>query len=327
MEALLQVRDLAVSYSDGARTQIPAVTGVSFDVRAGEAVGILGESGCGKTTTALALTRLLPCTAQIVSGHVLYRDKALLDLPEREMERVRGAQISLIFSEPSVALNPVVCVGDQIVEVIRAHRSWPRRRCRAEAESLLTLVHLQATPRIYRAFPHELSGGQKQRVLIAQAVACGPALVIADEPTASLDTLVQEEILDLLRELKAGSQTSFLFISHHPEVLGRIADRLLVMYAGRIVEEGDLDDIYKSPMHPYTQGLLQASPSKPGEGDACRGKRMSPIPGSPPDMNDLPRGCAFAPRCPSRMEACTLCDPPEKELSGNRTVRCFACGN
>ncbi len=327
MEALLQVRDLTVSYSDGRNLQVPAVAGISFDIHAGEAVGLLGESGCGKTTTALSVSRLLPSSANIIAGQVRFRDRELLELPEHDMERIRGGTISMIFSEPSSALNPVLCVGDQIAEVIRAHRPWGRSRCRVEAETLLARVHLQDAAHVYRAFPHELSGGQNQRVLIAQALACRPSLVIADEPTTSLDTLTQAEILDLLRHLKASSQTAFLFISHHPGVLARLADRLLVMYAGRIVEEGGLNEVYSSPMHPYTQGLLRSTPANNGEGGIPRRRRLSPIPGSPPDMNDLPVGCVFAPRCPVRLEVCVTREPQTTDLSGKRRVRCFAPGN
>ncbi len=327
MDALLQARDLTISYRNGGRRETPAVVGASFDIHAGEAVGLLGESGCGKSTTALSLPRLLPGSARILDGQVWYRGRDLLQLPDREMERIRGAEISLIFQEAAIALNPVMCAGDQVADVIRAHRSWTRRRCRAEAESLLAQVRLQDVARVSRSFPHELSGGQNQRVLIAQALACGASLVIADEPTTGLDTRTQAEILDLLKELKKRSQTSFLFISHHPGVLAGLADRLLVMYAGRIVEEGDLLQVYTSPRHPYTQGLLRSMPAIPaGASDDTR-KRLIPIPGSPPDMSDLPPGCPFAPRCPVRMDVCSLREPPITDLSGSRRVRCFVYGN
>lgn len=327
MDALLEVRDLTITYRTDGRMETPAVVGVSFDIHAGEAVGLLGESGCGKTTTALSLPRLLHGSARVVRGQVRYRGRELLTLPEREMERMRGEEISLIFPEPSIALNPVICIGNQIAEVIRAHRPWRMRRCRMEAESLLAQVHLQDVARIYKAFPHELSGGQNQRVLIAQALACGPSLVIADEPTAGLDARTQAEILDLIGEQKIRYHTAFLFISHHPGVLARVADRLLVMYAGRIVEEGDLIQVYRNPMHPYTQGLLRSAPLKPAASDVSTPKHLFPIPGSPPDMNDLPPGCPFAPRCPLRMDVCALREPQYTDLGGSRRVRCYAHGN
>ena len=327
MDALLQARDLTISYRDGDRKETPAVVGASFDILAGEAVGLLGESGCGKTTAALSLPRLLPGSARILGGQVCYRGRDLLPLADREMEGIRGAEISFIFQDAAIALNPVMCVGDQVADVIHAHRPWTRRRCRAEAESLLAQVRLPDVPRVYKAFPHELSGGQNQRVLIAQALACRASLVIADEPTTGLDTRTQAEILDLLKELKTRSQTSFLFISHHPWVLAGLADRLLVMYAGRIVEEGDLLQVYANPRHPYTQGLLRSMPAIPAEGSDNTRKRLIPIPGSPPDMSDLPPGCPFAPRCPVRMDVCSLREPSITDLTGNRRVRCFAYGN
>jgi len=326
MDALLQVQNLTINYDNGRCFEIPAVAGVTFDIYEGEAVGLLGESGCGKTTIALSLPRLLPDSANIVQGQVRYRDRELLTLPERDMERIRGEEISLIFSEPSLALNPVMCVGNQIAEVLHAHRSWESRRCRLEAEALLARVHLQDTARIYKAFPHELSGGQNQRVLIAQALACNPSLIIADEPTTSLDVRTQTEILNLFRELKRESRTAFLFISHHPGVLAAVADRLLVMYAGRIVEEGVLLQVYANPLHPYTRGLLQSAPPKPYS-SAFGKKRLSPIPGNPPDMATLKPGCPFAPRCPVRMEICAISEPGYTNPGGNRLVRCHAYVN
>lgn len=327
MDALLQARDLTITYRAGSHAATPAVVRVSFDIHAGEVVGLLGESGCGKTTTALSLLRLLPPTADVIRGAILYRGKDLLRLSEREMGRIRGEEIALIFQEPSLSLNPVIRVGDQIAEVIRAHRSWGSPRCRTVAEALLAKVRLQDVSRMYQSYPHELSGGQNQRILIAQALACEPALIIADEPTTGLDAITQAEILDLLRELKTESHTAFLFISHHPGVLAMLADRMLVMYAGRIVEEGDLAQIYRTPRHPYTQGLLRSMPVKPdGDIDFNR-KHLVPIPGSPPDMNNLTPGCPFAPRCSMRMRVCTLHEPQCIELEGSRKVRCFAYGN
>jgi oligopeptide/dipeptide ABC transporter ATP-binding protein len=263
----------------------------------------------------------------MVRGSVRFRGRELSTLPEAELSRLRGAEIALIFQEPSIALNPVICVGDQVTEVIRAHRPWEARRCRKEAESLLARVRLPAGGRVYHAYPHELSGGQNQRVLIAQALACGPSLIIADEPMSGLDAETQAGILELLLELKTHSRVAFLFISHHPGVLARLADRLLVMYAGQIVEEGSLPQVFRTPRHPYTQGLLH---SLPAAADACAGKdrkRLVPIRGAPPDMNDLPPGCAFAPRCPLRMDICDLQEPQLVELGGDRQVRCFAHDN
>ncbi len=252
-EILFQVRDLVVQYKAG---ETPAVDGVSFEIAPGEAVGLLGESGCGKTTTALALIRMLPPAARLVRGSIQFRGRELLALQEPELEKIRGAEISVIFQEPATALNPVMRVGDQVAEVVRAHRPWSRRVCRAEAESLLAEVCLGDVSRIYAAYPHQLSGGQRQRIAIAQAVACKPPLLIADEPTAALDAKVQAEILDLLKDLQQRRNMALLLISHNPGVLARMADRLLVMQAGKIVEQGPVSEVCRNPQHPYTQALL-----------------------------------------------------------------------
>ena len=324
-EELLRVHDLSVRFCSDSAAEIPAVDGVSFAIAAGEAVGLLGESGCGKTTTALSLLRLLPPTGRVVRGSIRFRERELLTLDEHELERLRGAEISLIFQEPAVALNPVMRVGDQITDVIRAHQGWSRRRCRAEAESVLAQVRLSDTARIYTAYPHQLSGGQRQRVVIAQALACRPALVIADEPTAALDTTIQMEILALLKELKERFQLALLFISHSPSILAGLADRLMVMYAGRIIEEGRLEQVYRNPLHPYTQGLLRCIPQPPGQ-IAMAKKQLPSIAGSPPDLARLPSGCPFEPRCPDRMEICTTRDPEEVRPEASRRVRCFKYG-
>ncbi len=322
MEPILQVSDLTVNYRGRGGLEAPAVAGVSFALRPGEAVGMLGESGCGKTTTALAMLRLLPANARLIRGAVRYRGKNLLELRRRELESIRGAEVAFIFHEPSLALNPVLRVGNQVAEVLRAHGSWDRRRRRQKTEELLNQVGLGDASRIYAAFPHELSGGQKQRILIAQALACNPSVIIADEPTVGLDACIQAEILELLRDLKQRLRTAFLFISHQPEALTRLADRLLVMYAGRIVEEGALPQVYDHPLHPYTQGLLRSSPPKAGEARADRSRHLAQIEGSPPDMNDLPIGCKFAPRCAVRVSACEGIEPPCCKVQDDRRVSC-----
>ncbi len=323
MPCLLQVSHLTVNYRTGCGTETTAVAGVSFAIGAGEVVGLLGESGCGKSTTALALLRLLPFNARIIRGSVAFGGRNLLDLPDKDLTRIRGNEVSFIFHEPSVALNPVLRVGRQISEVLRAHRPWTSSRCQWEAGQLLARVGLSGSSDIHDAFPHELSGGQKQRVLIAQALACDPALIIADEPTTGLDTHTQADILDVLKDLKERRQTAFLLISHHPGVLARLADRLLVMYAGRIVEEGRLTEVYARPRHPYTAGLLAATPGRNGCPNSSR--RLVPIPGNPPDMNDAHAGCPFVPRCPIRMDICSSQEPGERILDSGVRVWCHAC--
>jgi oligopeptide/dipeptide ABC transporter ATP-binding protein len=325
-EALLQVHELTVRFPSGDGREIPAVEGVSFEIAAGEVVGLLGESGCGKTSTALSLLRLLPPAGRIVGGSIRFRGIELLSLEERQLEKIRGNQVSVIFQEPSLALNPVMRVGEQISEVLRAHRPGDRRRYREEARAMLYQVRLADADRIYDAYPHQLSGGQRQRVVIAQALVCQPALVIADEPTAALDTTVQAEILALLGELKRQLKIAFLLISHNPAVLATLADRLLVMYAGRIVEAGGLRDVFRQPLHPYTAALLMASPLAEGGPVPAASRRLPSIPGAPPDLAHLPPCCPFASRCPEKMNACTMREPMEVKPEDRRSVRCFKYG-
>lgn len=323
---MLEVRDLTVRYPSPRGGEVRAVEGVTFSIGAGEAVGLLGESGCGKTSVALSLLRLPPAAGCTVRGEVRFKGSDLRCLDERELEKIRGAEISLIFQEPSLALNPVMRVGDQIGEVLRAHQSWGRRRRRSEVLSLLEQVRFEGAGGVYDVFPHELSGGQRQRVLIAQALACRPALVVADEPTTGLDSRTQAEILALLRDLKSRMRTSFLFISHHPGVLAGLADRLMVMYAGKIVEEGPLGETYANPLHPYTQGLIRSMPGKPADGATKRRTRLHTIAGAPADTAERFAGCAFSARCPDRVECCDSREPVEI-LFGARRVRCFKYEN
>ncbi|MFY9585627.1 MAG: ABC transporter ATP-binding protein [Candidatus Acidiferrales bacterium] len=323
---LLQVRDLTVRLEASTGGFVHAIEGVSLDVAAGEAVGILGESGCGKTTVALALLRLLPRDGQIVRGSVEFAGCDLVAADESELEKIRGAGISLIFQEPGIALNPVMRVGDQVSEVIYAHRKWNWKRCREEAAAAVAEVFPRDAARISRTYPHELSGGQRQRVLIAQAIACGPALVIADEPTAALDTTTQAEILALIKQLKQRLRVALVLITHNPALLVGLADRILVMYAGRVVEEGPLEQVYHEPLHPYTRGLLRSVP-EPGSAGAAGPKTPLPtIPGSPPDLARLPAGCHFEPRCADRMAVCTTREPGEVRPEVARRVRCFKYG-
>jgi ABC-type glutathione transport system ATPase component len=254
---LLQVRGLTVRYEPEGQAPVLAVDGACFDIGGGEAVGLLGESGCGKTTTALSLLGLQPPRARVLDGSVRLQGRELVGLAERELEKVRGAAAALIFQEPALALNPVLRAGDQVAEVIRAHLGGGRKRCRAGAVDVLGRVRLDADS-VYDAYPHELSGGQRQRVGIAQAVACAPPLLIADEPTAALDATTQVEILTLLDDLKHRLGLALLLISHSLRTLAAVADRILVMQAGRIVEEGPVEQILRRPAHRHTQELLRA---------------------------------------------------------------------
>ncbi len=260
-EPLLQVRELTVEFRS---SPAPAVRQVNFDLAPGEAVGLLGESGSGKTTLARSLIRLLPPTSRIVSGSIRFRGTEILCAGERELQRIRGAQMALIFQEPELALNPVIPAGEQVAEVLRAHSSIDRRSCRAHVRSMLAAVGLPDAD-LYSAFPHQLSGGQRQRVVIAQALICKPSLLIADEPTSALDNVVQAEVLDLLRELRARFGLGLIFITHNPALLSRLADRVMVMLEGCIVEAGTFEQIYWHPRHPYTRALLKSIPPAPGE--------------------------------------------------------------
>lgn len=260
---LLIVKDLSLSYISGDR-QTRVLNSVSFSIDAGEVVGVLGESGSGKTSIALALLGLLPVNAHIENGTVRLRGEELLGLKECEWKNIRGKEISLIFQEPGITLNPVMRVGQQVVEVLRAHHAWNAKRCRKEAESMLDQVRLSDVSRIYSAYPHQLSGGQRQRVAIAQALACKPSLVIADEPTSSLDTTIQADILALLKDLQQRLSLAFLLISHNPAILQKMAQRILVLEKGSIVEQGTASQVLRQPQHPGTQRLLEyARPSLP----------------------------------------------------------------
>ena len=257
MEKVLQVRELSVRYCSVEGVWSDAIDGVSFDVDRGEILGVMGESGCGKTTLGLSLLGLLPKDRTCASGSILFRGQDLLAMEERSFQRIRGAQISMVYQEPGMSLSPVLRVGDQVAEIFRAHRDWKWNRCRAEAESMIARVGLPGTARIFSAYPHQLSGGQLQRVVLAQALACDPALLIADEPTASLDARSQAEFLEVLRGLKERSRISILLISHTPEIHASLSDRLLVMKDGWIVEEGIFAQLFRNPAHAHTRAMLR----------------------------------------------------------------------
>jgi peptide/nickel transport system ATP-binding protein len=258
MTPILQVRNLDVRYCGERRAPFTAVAGVSFNIAAGETVGLMGESGCGKSTIALTLLGLLGQETAEISGSIKFQSQELLSLPERELQKIRGAAISLVSQEPEISLCPVMRVGDQIAEVFRAHHDWSATKCRAEAEATIALVGLPQTQRIFSAYPHQLSGGQRQRVLLAQALACRPALVIADEPTASLDAVSQSAFISLLRDLKQQMQISLLLISHTPEIQASLADRVLMMKGGQIIEQGTFAELYRRASHTYTRSLVRS---------------------------------------------------------------------
>jgi len=315
---LLDVQHLTTVF-DVAGRALRAVDDVSFEVRKGETLGLVGESGSGKSLTAYSILRLVQPPGRIASGRVLFQGRDLLALPEREMRKVRGAGIALIFQEPMTALNPVFTVGDQIAEAMLVHGLATRAEAKRRAVELLDAVRVAEPDRRVRDYPHQLSGGMRQRVLIAMAIACRPSLVIADEPTTALDVTIQAQILDLLREMREAFDLSMLLISHDLGIIAGSADRIAVMYAGRLVEQGPVRDVFRSPAHPYTKALLASIPS------GATGRRLKAIEGSVPPLTELPRGCAFAPRCPDALPQCQLEPPPIADIGPDRVVRCFAC--
>jgi peptide/nickel transport system ATP-binding protein len=326
MPPLLKILDLQVQFSGSRGKWVHAVNGVNLEMQPGEVLGLLGESGSGKSTVARTLLRLLPKSAQTMARSIEFEGLDLLALAENKLEKIRGARIAMISQDPGLALNPVRKVGDQIAEVVRAHRDWSWRRCQEEAEVLLERVHLNDPDRrMYEAYPHQLSGGQQQRVAIAQAVSCQPALVIADEPTASLDSSIEREILVLLGELKG--KTSLLMITHNPKILPGLASRVAVMYGGRVIEEGSLDRVFQEPQHPYTKALLACVPPAQGGRVLLPGMRLPTIEGSGPDSDAVPVGCSFAPRCAQRMQKCEVYHPAPVQTENVRHVECFLYGN
>ena len=315
---LLSVRDLRSGFflDEG---EVWAVDGVSFDVGHGEVVGLVGESGCGKSMVAHSILGLVPPPGRVVSGSVRLEGRDLTNLPPAEQRRVRGGDIGLVFQEASAALNPVLRIGDQIAEVLRLHRGLGRREASAEAVRILGELGIAEPEKRARSYPFELSGGMKQRALIAIAIAGRPRLLIADEPTTALDVTVQAEIADLLVHVQQRHGMAILVISHDLAMVAELSERLLVMYAGRIVETGGTRDVMASPRHPYTKGLLAAVP-RLGEGS---GSPLRGIPGEVPDLLDLPPGCSFHPRCPLADDECTAEPPRLRGLEHGGACACF----
>jgi ABC-type glutathione transport system ATPase component len=268
MGAFLQVRDLKIRYRSAESTERQAVGGVSFDMAPGEVLGVMGESGCGKTSIALALLGLLSRDQADISGSIVFRGQNLVEMDERSLRKIRGAEISMMYQEPGIALSPLMPVGAQIAEVVHAHREWSWKQCRAEARHMLARVGLPSTDRVVSAYPHQLSGGQLQRVVLAQALVCRPSLLIADEPTAALDARSQADFVALLRELNQQLNISILLISHTPEIQASLADRVLVMKGGEIVEQGRFEDLYWKSLHPYTNALLRRNSAVAAGADA-----------------------------------------------------------
>ena len=293
-----------------------AAEGISFSVKKGQSLGLAGESGCGKTTVALSLMRLLPKAGRILKGQINLDGRNLLNLTDREMRQVRWRDMSIVFQGAMNALDPVYKIGDQIIEAIRTHdKEVSKEECRERAAKLLELVGID--PERVDGYPHEFSGGMRQRALIAMALACNPKLVIADEPGTALDVIVQAQVLRLMRDLKEKPDLSMILISHDLSIIAETCERVVIMYAGNIAEYGSTPSVFHEPLHPYTQGLLQAFPDIRGER-----KRLSSVPGQPPDLLNPPVGCRFNPRCPYVMDVCKKVQPPLIELRPDHYVAC-----
>jgi peptide/nickel transport system ATP-binding protein len=318
---LLKVEDLhTVFRAEGVVSH--AVNGVSFSIAEGETLAIVGESGCGKSVTSLSMMRLVPTPpGQIVGGHVWFRGQDLLKLSEQQMRHIRGNDIGMIFQEPMSSLNPLLTVGEQIAEVLRLHQGLGRAAARQQAVSMLASVNIPDPEQRADEYPHRLSGGMRQRVMIAIALACRPALLIADEPTTALDVTIQAQILHLIRALQVKMDMGVLFITHNLGVVAQIADRVAVMYAGRIVEQGEVAAVFASPLHPYTRALLRSIPRVEASArDSAR--RLVSIPGQVPSLAALPPGCSYAPRCPLADDDCRHIQPMIVEAMPGHEVRC-----
>lgn len=315
---ILRVNDLSVSFYIEDRI-IPAVDGVSFSISEGETLGLVGESGCGKSVTALSIIRLLQSPpARVEKGEILFKGEDLLAKSPEEMRQIRGRDISMIFQEPMTSLNPVFTIGRQISEVIMQHQNVPKKEALARTVEMLRLVHIPLPEKIIRQYPHQLSGGMRQRVMIAIALACGPGLLIADEPTTALDVTVEAQILELINELKDRLNSSIIMISHDLAVVSEIADKVAVMYSGRIVEYADVHTIFSMPKHPYTRGLLEAVPDI----DTDRQQRLKEIRGVVPRPDEIKEGCRFKTRCDCARDDCMYKEPPVYRV-GNNLVRCW----
>ena len=315
MSNILEIENLTIHYVTDDET-VEAVNGISLTLKEGESLGLVGETGAGKTTTALGILRLVPDPpGRIISGSIRYKGRNLMKLSESEMRKIRGHEISMIFQDPMTALNPVLTVGDQIMEVIRLHQKVSKAEALRRAMEMMEMVGIEGGR--YNEYPHQFSGGMKQRIVIAIALACNPSLLIADEPTTALDVTIQAQVLDLIDNLKKKFNTSLLLITHDLGVVADVCDKVAIVYAGRIVEYGDLEQIYNSPQHPYTIGLFGSIPDF-----SRKAHRLNPIKGLMPDPSNLPAGCAFADRCPDASDICRAAQPRATETQPGHIVRC-----
>jgi oligopeptide/dipeptide ABC transporter ATP-binding protein len=316
---LLEVKDLSTHFVSAAGTRVVrAVNEVSFTLHAGETLGIVGESGSGKSTLALTILRILPPAARIVQGQINFEGENLLDKSDSEMQHIRGKRIAMILQDPMASLNPLFSIGDQVAEPMRVHEHMGRGGAWARAKELLGAVRISAPETRVREYPHQMSGGMRQRIVGAIAISCEPALLIADEPTTSLDLTIQAQYLSLLSDLQKRYHLALIFITHNLGIVAKMCDKVAVMYAGRMVESGPVRQIFNRPAHPYTEALLRSIPRL-----TDRRERLTAIEGQPPDMTSPPPGCAFHPRCPKAIERCQEQDPPIFEVAEDQRARCW----
>lgn len=321
-QPLIELRDLQTQFftDDGL---VRAVDGVSYTLTKGETLGVVGESGCGKSVTALSILRLIPDPpGKIVNGEILYEGTNLLDLSPAEMRRIRGNDISMIFQEPMTSLNPVFTIGNQIAEAVRLHQGLNKKDAIDKAVEMLTLVGIPVPERRVHEYPHQLSGGMRQRAMIAMALSCNPKVLLADEPTTALDVTIEAQILDLMRNLQSELGTAIIMITHDLGVVAEMARRVVVMYAGKVVEQAPVEQIFAEPNHPYTQGLLQSLPRVDKDATGVK-RRLQEIPGIVPRLTNLPPGCAFASRCPKAMAICEEQRPTLEQVAPHHYSACW----
>lgn len=317
-ENLIQIKNLKTYFYTGDGI-VKAVDDVSFNIRKGEIIGVVGESGCGKSVTAMSIMQLIPSPpGKIVGGEILFEGESLLNIKEDKMRKIRGNDIAVIFQEPMTSLNPIFTIGYQIEEVILLHQNTNKVEAKKKAIDMLKLVGVPRADEIVNCYPHELSGGMRQRAMIAMAVSCNPKLLIADEPTTALDVTIQAQILDIMKDLKKKLNTSIMLITHDLGVIAEMAEYVVVMYAGNVIEEAPVVELFQNPMHPYTDGLMKSKPSLNKDVD-----RLYSIPGQVPNPIDMPVQCHFSERCPKVMDICRKQQPPIREITPGHKVACF----
>lgn len=315
-ETILQLQDLKMKFKTD-YGDLPILNGIEFDIRAGEALGVVGESGCGKSVTSLCIMRLLMATPHKTEGKILFHGEDLLAMSEKQMRKIRGNRISMIFQEPMTSLNPTFTIGYQLTETLKLHHGSTIKEARQQAIDMLRKVGIALPEQRMKEYPHQLSGGMRQRVMIAMALICRPELLIADEPTTALDVTIQAQVLELMRQLQQQTGTAVLFITHDLGVIRQMCERVVVLYCGEVMEEAYVKDLFSAPKHPYTSGLLNTLPKY-----GCPGE-LPTIPGMVPPAGSFPEGCVFAPRCQYATERCLKCKPHINDLGNGHKVRCF----